>query len=61
MLAKVQKLIADGNTELNLTELLDKAEVTEQEYIDTEAESGMRVRLHFHVPVPLLFTSDLNA
>ena len=34
MLAKVQKLIADGNTELSLTELLDKAEVTEQEYID---------------------------
>ena len=34
VLAKVQKLIADGNTELSLTELLDKAEVTEQEYID---------------------------
>ena len=33
MLAKVQKLIADGNTELSLTELLDKAEVTQQEYI----------------------------
>ena len=34
MLAKVQKLKADGNTELSLFESLDKAEVTEQEYID---------------------------
>ena len=34
VLAKVQKLIADGNTELSLSELLDKAEVTDQEYID---------------------------
>ena len=34
MLAKVQKLIADGNTELSLSELLEKAEVTEQEYIE---------------------------
>ena len=34
VLAKVQKLIADGNTDLSLFELLDKAEVTEQEYID---------------------------
>ena len=34
VLAKVQKLIGDGNTELSLTELLEKADVTEQEYID---------------------------
>ncbi len=34
VLTKVQKLIADGNTELSLSELLDKAEVTEQEYVD---------------------------
>ena len=34
VLVKVQKLIADGNTEVSLTEFLDKAEVTEQEYID---------------------------
>ena len=34
VLTKVQKLITDGNTELSLSELLDKAEVTEQEYVD---------------------------
>ena len=34
MLCKVQKLIADGNTDLSLAELIDKAEVTEEEYID---------------------------
>ena len=34
VLTKAQKLIADGNTELSLSELLDKAEVTEQEYVD---------------------------
>ena len=34
VLSKVQKLIADGSTELSLSELLDKAGVTEQEYID---------------------------
>ena len=34
VLTKVQKLIADGNTELSLSELLDKAKVTEQEYVD---------------------------
>ena len=30
----MQKLIADGNTELSLSELLDRAEVTEQEYVN---------------------------
>ena len=34
VLSKVQKLIADGNTDLSLAELLDKAEVTEKDYID---------------------------
>ena len=34
VLRKVQKLIADGNTDLSLAELLDKAEVTEKDYID---------------------------
>ena len=34
VLGKVQKLIADGYTYLNLAELLDKAEVTEKNYID---------------------------
>ena len=34
VLRKVQKLISDGNTELSLAVLFDKAEVTEQEYID---------------------------
>jgi len=34
VLTKVQKLIADGNTELSLSELLDKAEITEQGYLD---------------------------
>ena len=34
VLAKVQKLIAEGNTDLNLAELLDKVEATESEYID---------------------------
>ena len=34
VLGKVQKLIAEGNTELSLTELLEKAKVTKQEYID---------------------------
>ena len=34
MLRKVQKLIADGNTDLSLAELLDKAEVTKKDYID---------------------------
>ena len=33
VLCKVQKLIADSNTDLSLAELLDKAQVTEQEYI----------------------------
>ena len=32
MLAKVQKLIADGNTDLSLDDLLNKAQVTENEY-----------------------------
>ena len=31
MLSKVQKLIADGNADLSLAELLDRAEVTEKE------------------------------
>ena len=34
MLRNVQTLIADGNTDLSLAELLDKAEVTEKDYID---------------------------
>ena len=34
VLCKVQKLIADGNTDLSLAELLNKAEVTEKDYID---------------------------
>ena len=34
VLCKVQKLIADSNTDLSLAELLDKAEVTEKDYID---------------------------
>ena len=34
VLCKVQKLIADGNTDLSLAELLDKAEVTKKDYID---------------------------
>ena len=34
VLGKVQKLIADGNIDLSLAELLDKAEVTEKDYID---------------------------
>ena len=34
VLTKVQKLIADGNTNLSLGELLHKAGVTEQEYIE---------------------------
>ena len=33
VLRKVQKLIADGNTDLSLAELLDKAEVTKKDYI----------------------------
>ena len=35
VLGNVQKLIAHGNTDLSLAELLDKAEVTEKDYIDT--------------------------
>ena len=34
MLKKVQKVIAEGNTDLSLTEILDKADVTETEYVD---------------------------
>ena len=34
VLGKVQKLIADGSTDLSFAELLDKAEVTEKDYID---------------------------
>ena len=34
VLRKVQKLIADSNTDLSLAELLDKAEVTKKDYID---------------------------
>ena len=34
VLSKVQKLIAEGDTNLNLTDLLNKAKVTESEYID---------------------------
>ena len=34
VLCKVQKLIADGYTDLSLAELLNKAEVTEKDYID---------------------------
>ena len=34
VLGKVQKLIADSNTDLSLAELLDKAEVTKKDYID---------------------------
>ena len=34
MLGKVQKLIAHGDTDLNLDELPDKAEVTENDYIN---------------------------
>ena len=34
MLSKVQKLIADGNPDSSLAELLDKAEVTEKDYTD---------------------------
>ena len=34
VLSKVQKLVADGSTDLSLAELLDKAEVTEKDYID---------------------------
>ena len=34
VLKKVQKLITDGNTDLSLIELLDKAEVSEAEYVD---------------------------
>ena len=34
MLGKVQKLIAEGKTDSNLVELLDKTEVTESDYID---------------------------
>ena len=30
----MQKLISEGNTDLSLTELLDKADVTETEYVD---------------------------
>ena len=34
MLKKVQKVIAEGNADLSLTELLDRADVTETEYVD---------------------------
>ena len=34
VLGKVQKLIADGDADLNLDELLEKAEVTEKDYIN---------------------------
>ena len=34
VLKKVQKLIAEGNTDLSFTELLNKADVTETEYVD---------------------------
>ena len=34
VLKKVQKLIAENNTNLSLTELLDKADLTETEYIN---------------------------
>ena len=34
MLKKVQTLIADGNTDVSFTELLNKADVTETEYVD---------------------------
>ena len=33
VLGKVQTLISDGNTELSLAELLEKAAITEQEYL----------------------------
>ena len=33
VLSKVQKLIAEGNTNMSLDDLLDKAEVTEAKYI----------------------------
>ena len=34
VLKKVQKLITEGNTDLSLTELLNKADETETEYVD---------------------------
>ena len=40
MLAKVQKLIADGNTDLTLDDLLNKAQVTENEYTNALEVSG---------------------
>ena len=35
VLAKVRKLIADGNTDLSLDDLLNKAQVTDNEYTNT--------------------------
>ena len=43
VLTKVQKLIADGNTTLSLGELLNKAGVTEQEYIEALEVSNVVV------------------
>ena len=40
VLSKVQKLIAEGETHLSLNDLLDKAKVTENEYIDALEVSG---------------------
>ena len=40
VLGKVQKVIAEGNTDLSLAELLDKAEVTENEYVDAVSTNG---------------------
>ena len=51
VLGKVQKLIAEGNTDLSLAELFDKAEVTENEYVDAlEVSTNGNVVVLKHEP-----------
>ena len=51
MLCKVQKLIADGNTDLSLAESLNKAEITKKDYIDAlQVSTNGNVVVHKREP-----------
>ena len=60
MLGKVQKLIADGSTDLSFAELLDKAEVTEKDYIDAlEVSTNGNVLYSSVSPVSVSLTTAI--
>ena len=60
MLGKVQKLIADGSTDFSFAELLDKAEVTEKDYIDAlEVSTNGNVLYSSVSPVSVSLTTTI--